>query len=96
MLTEPLSRQNSTLLPGDAVPAVAELRRDLDLVPLGSRDRLQSLMRHDLVDEYLLLIAPTVVGTGRRLFDGIELGDLRLVGATPTSTGVIIATYQRG
>ncbi|MFI7003051.1 dihydrofolate reductase family protein [Nocardia sp. NPDC050175] len=95
-LTEPLPWQNSTLLPGDAVPAIAELRRDLDLVLLGSHDLLQSLMRHDLVDEYLLLIAPTVVGTGRRLFDGIELGDLRLGSTTPTTTGVIIATYQRG
>lgn len=95
-LTEPLPWQNSTLLAGDAVPAITELRRDVDLVLLGSGDLLQSLMRHDLVDEYVLLISPTVVGTGRRLFDGVELGDLRLVTSTPTTTGVIIATYQRG
>ncbi|MFI6166075.1 dihydrofolate reductase family protein [Nocardia sp. NPDC051052] len=95
-LTEPLPWQNSTLLPVDAISAIAELRRDLDLVVLGSGDLLRSLMRHDLVDEYLLLINPTVVGTGRRLFDGVELGDLRLVASTPTTTGVIIATYQPG
>ncbi|MEV6561822.1 dihydrofolate reductase family protein [Nocardia sp. NPDC051756] len=95
-LTEPLPWQNSTLLPGDAVTAIAELRRELDLVLLGSGDLLQSLMRRDLVDEYVLLISPTVVGAGRRLFDGVELGDLRLVTSKPTTTGVIIATYQRG
>ncbi|MFI6047300.1 dihydrofolate reductase family protein [Nocardia sp. NPDC051321] len=96
ILTEPLPWQNSTLLPGDAIATIAELRQDLDLVVLGSGDLLRSLMRHDLVDEYLLLINPTVAGTGRRLFDGVELGDLRLVASTPTTTGVIIATYQRG
>ncbi|WP_433663693.1 dihydrofolate reductase family protein [Nocardia sp. CA-128927] len=95
-LTEPLPWQNSTLLPGDAVAAIGELRQDLDLVLLGSGDLLQSLMRHDLIDEYLLLIHPIVVGTGRRLFDGVELGALRLGTSTPTSTGVIIASYQRG
>jgi dihydrofolate reductase len=98
-LSEPLPWQNSTLLPGDAVSAVREVQRqqpDLDLVVLGSGNLLQSLMRHDLVDEYLLLIHPLVVGSGQRLFDGVDLGELRLVESVPTTTGVVIATYQRG
>lgn len=95
-LTEPLPWQNSTLLAGDAVAAAAELRRDQELVVLGSGNLLQSLMRHDLVDEYLLLIHPIVVGGGQRLFDGVDLGDLRLADSVTTTTGVVIATYQRG
>ncbi|MFX0574811.1 dihydrofolate reductase family protein [Nocardia nepalensis] len=91
-LTEPLPWQNSTLL-ADAVPAVAELGQDL--VVLGSGDLLRSLMRHDLVDEFLLLIHPIVVGGGQRLFDGVDLGELRLVDSVTTTTGVVIATYQR-
>ncbi|MFE9327015.1 dihydrofolate reductase family protein [Nocardia sp. NPDC052278] len=93
-LTEPLPWENSTLLGGDVVAAVRELRQDL--VVLGSGDLLQTLMRNDLVDEYLLLIHPIVVGGGRRLFDGTELGELRLTGSVTTPTGVVIATYQRG
>lgn len=94
-LTEPLPWQNSTLLAGDAVAAAAELRRDQDVVVLGSGNLLRSLMRHDLVDEYLLLIHPIVVGGGQRLFDGDDLGDLRLADSVTTTTGVVIATYQR-
>ncbi|MEU2033850.1 dihydrofolate reductase family protein [Nocardia amamiensis] len=94
----PLAWQNSTWLTGDAATAVPELLRrrpDRNLVVLGSGDLLHSLMRHDLVDEYLLLIHPLVTGSGRRLFDGVELGDLRFADAVPTSTGVIIASYRR-
>ncbi|MEU0506037.1 dihydrofolate reductase family protein [Nocardia sp. NPDC005998] len=92
--TEPLPWQNSTLLGDDVVGAVSALEQDL--VVLGSGNLMQTLMRHDLVDEYLLLIHPIVVGGGRRLFDGVDLGDLRLVDSVSTTTGVVIATYQRG
>ena len=52
-------------------------------------------MRHGLVDEYQLLIHPLVLGSGRRLFtDGVPHSALRLVKSVPTTTGVIIATYQ--
>ncbi|BDT86549.1 dihydrofolate reductase [Nocardia cyriacigeorgica] len=97
-LSEPLPWQNSILLDGDAVAAVTRLRRErpeLDLVVLGSGNLLQSLMAHDLVDEYLLQIHPLVLGSGRRLFDGrTTLGDLQLVDCVPTTTGVLIATYR--
>ncbi|HEX6578568.1 MAG TPA: dihydrofolate reductase family protein [Jiangellaceae bacterium] len=97
-LEEPLPWQNSTLLEGDAADAVAELREQpgKDIVVLGSGDLLQSLIRRGLVDAYMLLIHPLVLGSGRRLFpDDGSLARLRLVDSvTTTTTGVIIATYQ--
>jgi dihydrofolate reductase len=96
-LTEPLAWHNSTLLEGDAAEAVAGLKQQPggDLVVLGSGELAQSLMRRDLVDAYVLLIHPLVLGSGRRLFpDGGPVATLRLVDATTTTTGVVIATYR--
>jgi dihydrofolate reductase len=96
-LKEPLPWRNSTLLEGDATHAVASLRRQpgKDLVVLGSGELVQSLMRANLVDRYVLLIHPLVLGSGRRLFpDGGAFAALRLVDAKPTTTGVVIATYR--
>jgi dihydrofolate reductase len=96
-LAEPLPWKNSTLLAGDAADAVADLRRQPgnDLVILGSGELIQSLRRRDLIDSYVLLIHPLVLGSGRRLFpEGARLADLRLVGSVTTTTGVIIATYE--
>jgi dihydrofolate reductase len=96
-LEEPLPWRNSTLLKGDAGEAVARLkeRRGGDLVILGSGELVQSLMRQNLVDEYVLLIHPLVLGSGRRLFpDGSPFATLRLVDSLTTTTGVIIGTYQ--
>jgi dihydrofolate reductase len=56
---------------------------------------IQTLMRHTLIDEYMLLIHPLVLGSGRRLFaDGSPHASLRLVDTATTTTGVVIATYQ--
>jgi dihydrofolate reductase len=96
-LTEPLPWENSTLLRGDAGEAVAELkhRQDEDLIVLGSGDLIRTLMAQDLIDEYKVLIHPLVLGTGQRLFgDSGQSARLRLVDSTPTTTGVIIATYR--
>ena len=96
-LAEPLPWQNSTLLKGDAMAAVAELRERPGgtLVVLGSGELVGSLRRHGLVDEYVLLIHPLVLGSGRRLFpDDGTVSTLRLVDTVPTSTGVVIATYR--
>jgi dihydrofolate reductase len=96
-LEEPLSWRNSTLLEGDAMDAVAKLKQqpDNDLVVLGSGELVQSLMRANLVDEYVLLIFPLVLGSGRRLFtDSGASAALRLVDSKTTTTGVVIATYQ--
>jgi dihydrofolate reductase len=96
-LHEPLPWQNSTLLKGDVAEAVVRLREEpgKDIVVLGSGDLLQSLIRHGLVDEYMLLVHPLVLGSGRRLFpDGGSFARLRLVDSVTTTTGVIIATYR--
>jgi dihydrofolate reductase len=96
-LGEPLPWGNSTLLQGDAAAAVAALKGQPghDLVVLGSGVLVQSLMRHNLVDEYVLSIHPLVLGSGRRLFpDGSPYTALRLVDTKTTTTGVVIATYQ--
>ena len=62
---------------------------------MGSGELIQTLLRHELVDEFLLMIHPLVLGTGRRLFpDGGTRGRLRLVDSKATTTGVLIATYQ--
>jgi dihydrofolate reductase len=96
-LSEPLPWSNSTLLKGDAAEAVARLKEEpgKDFVVLGSGELVQSLMRRNLIDEYVLLIHPLVLGSGRRLFaDGGAFAALRLVGTKTTTTGVVIATYS--
>jgi dihydrofolate reductase len=96
-LSEPLPWPNSTLLKGDVVDAVAELKEQprKDLHVMGSGQLIQALMAADLIDEYMLLIHPLVLGSGRRLFpDGGAAATLRLTDSTATTTGVVIATYQ--
>jgi dihydrofolate reductase len=96
-LKEPLPWKNSVLLRGDATEAVAKLRKEpgKDLVIMGSGELVQSLMRRNLVDEYVLLIHPLVLGTGRRLFtDGGAAASLRLLSSKTTDKGVIVATYR--
>ena len=88
---------NSTLLHGDIPGAVAELKQTQtgDLVIMGSGQLIRSLLPHGLIDEYLLFIYPLVFGSGQRLFEHENhLVKLRLVESAPTTTGVIIATYQ--
>jgi dihydrofolate reductase len=96
-LSEPLAWINSTLLKGDAAQTVARLKQeqDRDLVIMGSGELARSLMRANLIDEYVLLIHPLVLGSGRRLFPkGAPLAPLRLIGVRTTSNGIVIATYQ--
>ncbi len=96
-LREPLPWQNSTLL-GSSVPeAIVQLKSEAkkDIVILGSGELVRSLMKHNLVDEYVLHIFPLILGSGRRLFDDNgAFASLRLVDSTATTTGVLIATYQ--
>jgi dihydrofolate reductase len=97
-LREPLPWPNSSLVSGDVPGALRALvaHGDGDLTILGSGALVRSLLPYDLVDEYVLTIHPIVLGKGHRLFpaDGPQVA-LRLVDATPTTTGVIVATYRR-
>jgi dihydrofolate reductase len=96
-LRELLPWPNSTLLEGDAADAVAALKKQggNDLGIMGSGELIWSLMPRGLIDEYLLMIHPLVLGPGRRLCpnDGVALS-LRLVDSKTTTTGVWIATHQ--
>lgn len=94
-LKEPLPWMNSILLKGDVVRAVAELKAQpvKDLVILGSGELIQTLMKHNLIDTYMLFIHPLVLGSGRRLFPDGSFATLRLVDVKPSGTGVVIATY---
>jgi dihydrofolate reductase len=96
-LHEPLPWSNSTLLVGDTVGAVAKLKQQLDkdILMMGSGQLIQSLMRPNLIDEYVLLIHPLVLGQGRRLFAvGSPTATFQLVDTKTTTTGVVIATYR--
>jgi dihydrofolate reductase len=96
-LRAPLSWVNSTLLEGDAADAVAQLKQQPgnDILIMGSGVLTQSLMQRGLVDEYQLVIHPLVLGSGSRLFEhGVPSTPLRLSKSVPTTTGVIIATYE--
>jgi dihydrofolate reductase len=88
--------ENSELLHGDPVDEVKRRKADRDLIVAGSDSLVQSLIQHDLVDEYRLLIFPIVLGEGRRLFrDGTPPMDLRLVHVEQSGEAVLV-TYHRG
>ena len=88
-LRDPLLWENSTVL---AFADVARLEEPA--VILGSGALIRSLMQQDLIDEFQLNIHPLVLGSGQRLFTDGQAA-FRLVDATPTTTGVAIATYRR-
>ncbi|MGH7585880.1 MAG: dihydrofolate reductase family protein [Gemmatimonadales bacterium] len=90
--------QNSTLLPDDLIGALARLREQpgSELQVHGSANLLQTLIRHDLVDEYSLWLFPIVIGTGKRLFgDGAVPAGLKLLETRTFDTGVAVLRYQR-
>lgn len=96
-LREPLPWRNSILLKGDMPEAVAKVKAqsEADIIVLGSGVLVQTLMKHNLVDQYILNIHPLVLGSGRHLFsDGSVYASLRLVDAKTTNSGVVVATYE--
>ena len=96
-LTEPLAWQNSTLIRADVPGAVSKLRQGSgkEIQVIGSGELVQSLIQYDLVDSYRLMIHPLVLGTGKRLFrEGLSPTRLRLIDTKPTTTGVLILTYE--
>jgi dihydrofolate reductase len=89
---------NSQLLEGDVPSAIARIKEEdgPELQVHGSANLIQTLLEHDLVDEFRLMIFPVVVGKGKRLFgDGTAPGGLKLTDSKTSTTGVVIATYQR-
>ncbi|TDD80418.1 dihydrofolate reductase family protein [Actinomadura rubrisoli] len=93
-----VSWQNSALLDGDAAEAVGRLKREEggEIQVHGSGELIQTLIEHDLVDEFHLLVFPVLLGSGKRLFGrGTVPAGLRLASSTTSSTGVVVSTYTR-
>jgi dihydrofolate reductase len=93
---EDVSWEGSKLLKGDLATEVAELKREpgRELQVHGSADLAQTLMQHDLIDEYRLLTFPVVLGKGKRLFaEGAKPAALNPVDHRATSRGVSIDVY---
>jgi dihydrofolate reductase len=89
---------NSVLIDGDAADGLAALKKEdgPELQVHGSADLIQSLLRHNLVDEYRLWVFPLVIGSGKRLFaNGTIPAGLRLVDQKVSTTGVVIGTYEQ-
>jgi dihydrofolate reductase len=90
--------QNSTLIPGDVVEYVAALKSQdgPEIQVHGSPGLVQTLLEHDLVDEFRMWIFPVVIGTGKRFFGkGAIPAALRLVDSQVSKTGVTINVYER-
>jgi dihydrofolate reductase len=93
-----LDWNNSTLIRGDVADYVRKLKSQdgPEIQVHGSPGLIQTLLEHDLIDEYRLWIFPVVIGTGKRFFgDGTIPAGLKLVDSKVSKTGVTINTYQR-
>jgi len=92
-----LEWEKSVLIEGDAAEGIAELKKEEgpELQVHGSGNLIQTLMRHNLVDQYRLWVFPLVIGSGKRLFsDGTIPSGLKLVDSKVSTTGVVIGTYE--
>jgi dihydrofolate reductase len=92
-----LDWSNSVLIEGDAAEGIAALKQEdgPELQVHGSGNLIQTLLRHNLVDQYRLWVFPLVIGSGKRLFsDGTIPSGLKLVDSTVSTTGVVIGTYE--
>jgi dihydrofolate reductase len=87
----------AVLLEGDVAEAVAELKKGdgPELQVHGSADLLQTLLHHNLIDRFRLLVYPVVVGSGKRLFEeGVAPGSLKLVSSSVSPSGVVMGVYE--
>jgi dihydrofolate reductase len=96
-----LAWSNSVLLEGDlegdTAESIAALKKEdgPELQVHGSGNLIQTLLRHNLVDEYRLWVFPLVIGSGKRLFsEGTIPAGLKLVNSVVSTTGVVIGTYE--
>src|SRR5659263_210836 len=88
---------NSTLIMGNVVQTIRNLKgqKGPDIQVHGSSNLIQTLLKHDLIDEFRLWIFPVTIGKGKRLFgEGTQPAHLKLINSKTSTTGVIIATYE--
>ena len=93
---ENLEWENSHLIDGDVAEGVESLKQQpgRDLVLYGCHDLMHSLLEHDLIDEFRILLQPVLLGKGRTfLKDGAERLNLALVDSTVMPSGVSVLTY---
>jgi dihydrofolate reductase len=92
-----LGWSNSTLLGADVPGEIAKLKvlPGQDILVAGSRTLIQTLMAHDLIDEYRLMVFPIVLGSGKRLFgESSDSRTLKLTDSRTLDSGTLILTYQ--
>jgi dihydrofolate reductase len=92
-----LEWSNSVLIEGDAAEGLAALKQEdgPELQVHGSGNLIQTLLRHNLVDEFRLWVFPLVIGSGKRLFaEGTIPSGLKLVDSKVSTTGVVMGTYE--
>jgi dihydrofolate reductase len=88
---------NATVINGNVAEEVARLKQQpgQDILVAGSADLVQTLMQHNLIDEYRLMVHPVVVGSGKRIFrEGSAMTPLQLVDTQTFPSGVIVLTYR--
>ena len=92
-----LEWNNSHLIKGDLAAEVSKLKQQPghDIVIHGSPTLIRSLLPHDLIDEYRLLVYPIVLGRGKRLFDEASQANLKLAESETFSKGVVKLVYRR-
>jgi len=91
--------ENSTIIADNVPEAIAEIKQGDggDILVAGSAHLIQTLIEHDLVDEWRLMMFPVVLGTGKKLFgDYADMHALELVDSKVLTTGTVILTYHRG
>jgi dihydrofolate reductase len=95
-LAEPLE-WNATLLEGEVADEVRKLKEaGQSLLVYGSGELVKTLIQHDLIDVYRLMLYPLALASGKRFFrEGGNPTVLKLSEAKPTGTGVIVLTYER-
>ncbi len=88
---------NSTLIKENVVEEISRLKQQpgKNISITGSGDLINSLMQHDLIDVYQLMLCPVVLGVGKRLFrEGSNTKALKLVDTKPFSSGMVLLSYQ--
>jgi len=92
-----LEWNNSRLIKGNIAEEISRLKQQpgQDILVAGSCMLVNTLMQHDLIDEYRLMVHPIVLGSGKRLFgDGSDMKVLKLVDTRTFSSGIVVLTYQ--
>jgi dihydrofolate reductase len=95
-LEDPLEWKNSSLIEGDVAAEIANLKEQpgKDILVFGSGDLVNTLMQHDLIDEYRLMVFPVVVASGKRLFAEGDTKTLRLTQTRTFDSGAVVLTYE--